>query len=192
MGVEGIGARVARKEDKRFLTGKGRYTDDMTAPGMKYAYFVRSPHAHARIVKIDTAEATKAPGVVAVFTWDDMAKEGCGYLAFPAMFPNADGAKPDLTPRRPLAHEAVRYVGEAVVAVVALTVALLGGLGFRWDPLNLQTRRLEAAEARQPMGMLVKPDNVAGLASYLLSEASGVMTGALIDFDQNVAGAYPE
>lgn len=51
---------------------------------------------------------------------------------------------------------------------------------------------LEAAEARQPMGMLVKPTHVAGLASYLLSEASGVMTGALIDFDQNVAGAYPE
>ena len=51
---------------------------------------------------------------------------------------------------------------------------------------------LEAAEARQPMGMLVKPDHVAGLASYLLSDASGVMTGALVDFDQNVAGAYPE
>lgn len=51
---------------------------------------------------------------------------------------------------------------------------------------------LEAAEARQPMGMLVKPAHVAGLASYLLSEASGVMTGALVDFDQNVAGAYPE
>jgi NAD(P)-dependent dehydrogenase (short-subunit alcohol dehydrogenase family) len=51
---------------------------------------------------------------------------------------------------------------------------------------------LEAAEARQPMGMLVKPAHVAGLASYLLSDASGVMTGALVDFDQNVAGAYPE
>jgi NAD(P)-dependent dehydrogenase (short-subunit alcohol dehydrogenase family) len=51
---------------------------------------------------------------------------------------------------------------------------------------------LEAAEARQPMGMLVKPAHVAGLATYLLSDASGVMTGALVDFDQNVAGAYPE
>ena len=49
MGVEGIGARVARKEDKRFITGKGRYTDDMSVPGMHYAAFVRSPHAHAKI-----------------------------------------------------------------------------------------------------------------------------------------------
>ena len=55
MGVEGIGARVTRKEDKRFLTGKGRYTDDMSVPGMKYAYFVRSPYAHARIRGIDAA-----------------------------------------------------------------------------------------------------------------------------------------
>ncbi len=54
-GVEGIGARVARKEDKRFLTGKGRYVDDMKVPGMKYAVFVRSPHAHAKIKSIDVS-----------------------------------------------------------------------------------------------------------------------------------------
>ena len=54
MGVEGIGARVARKEDKRFISGRGRYTDDMSVPGMCHAAFVRSPHAHAKIVKIDS------------------------------------------------------------------------------------------------------------------------------------------
>ena len=80
---------------------------------------VRSPHAHARIVKIDTMAARKAAGVIAVFTWADMAKEGVGDFSFPAMFPNADGSKPEMTPRRSLAHEAVRYVGEAVAAVVA-------------------------------------------------------------------------
>jgi carbon-monoxide dehydrogenase large subunit len=53
MGIEGIGARVARKEDKRFITGAGRYVDDMVVPGMKHAMFVRSPHAHAQIKKID-------------------------------------------------------------------------------------------------------------------------------------------
>ena len=80
---------------------------------------VRSPHAHARIVKIDTEAARKSPGVIDVFTWADMEKEGCGYFALPAMFPNADGKKPDMTPRRPLAHEVVRFLGEGVVAVVA-------------------------------------------------------------------------
>ena len=119
MATFGKAQYIKRVEDDRLLTGTGGFTDNLARPNQAHVVLVRSPHAHARIVKIDTAEATKAPGVVAVFTWDDMAKEGCGYLAFPAMFPNADGAKPDLTPRRPLAHEAVRYVGEAVVAVVA-------------------------------------------------------------------------
>lgn len=65
MGVEGIGARVLRKEDKRFLTGKGRYTDDMVVPGMKHAAFVRSPHAHAKITGINTDAARKMPGLLA-------------------------------------------------------------------------------------------------------------------------------
>ena len=64
MGVEGIGARVARKEDKRFITGKGKYTDDVRLHGMTYAAFVRSPHAHAKIKKIDTAKALAVPGVL--------------------------------------------------------------------------------------------------------------------------------
>ncbi len=66
MGVEGIGARVARKEDKRFLTGKGRYVDDMKVPGMKFAVFVRSPHAHAKITNIDLSAAKAMPGVIDV------------------------------------------------------------------------------------------------------------------------------
>ena len=68
MGMEGVGARVARKEDKRFITGSGRYTDDMSVPGMKYAAFVRSPHAHAKIASIDTAAAEGMPGVIGVLT----------------------------------------------------------------------------------------------------------------------------
>ncbi len=68
MGIEGIGARVARKEDKRFITGAGRYVDDMVVPGMKHAAFVRSPHAHADIRKVDTRKAEAMPGVIAVLT----------------------------------------------------------------------------------------------------------------------------
>ena len=59
MGIEGIGARVARKEDKRFITGAGRYVDDMVVPGMKHAAFVRSPHAHAEIKKIDVEQGAR-------------------------------------------------------------------------------------------------------------------------------------
>ncbi|MDP1751345.1 MAG: xanthine dehydrogenase family protein molybdopterin-binding subunit [Reyranella sp.] len=119
MAAFGKAQYIKRVEDDRLLTGTGGFTDNLTRPNQAHVVLVRSPHAHARIVKIDTAAAGKAPGVVAVFTWEDMAEEGCGALAFPAMFLNADGSRPEMTPRRSLAHEAVRYVGEAVVAVVA-------------------------------------------------------------------------
>ena len=71
MSATGIGASVKRKEDIRFITGKGHYVDDINRPGQAYAYFLRSPHAHATIDKIDASAALKSPGVVAVFTGAD-------------------------------------------------------------------------------------------------------------------------
>src|SRR5690606_15981633 len=71
-GGTGIGAAVKRVEDKRFLTGRGNYTDDINRPGQTYAYILRSSHAHARIDRIDTSAAAAAPGVLAVFTGEDM------------------------------------------------------------------------------------------------------------------------
>ena len=68
MGVEGIGASVVRKEDRRFITGKGRYVDDIKIVGLTHAHFIRSPHAHAKVKSIDTSAAMKMPGVVAVLT----------------------------------------------------------------------------------------------------------------------------
>lgn len=121
MAVFGKAQYIKRVEDDRLLTGTGGFTDNLTRANQAHVVLVRSPHAHAKITRIDTTEAKKAPGVVAVFTWEDMAKEGAGDFSFPAMFPNADGSKPEMTPRRSLAHEVVRYVGEAVVAVVAET-----------------------------------------------------------------------
>src|SRR3546814_18057675 len=76
----GIGASVRRKEDFRFLTGQGRFTDDIDRPGQVHAYFVRSPHAHARNKRVDTAAAAKAPGVLAVFTGADIAADMVGSL----------------------------------------------------------------------------------------------------------------
>lgn len=122
MGVEGIGARVARKEDKRFLTGKGRYTDDMVVPGMKYAVFVRSPHAHARIVSIDTSAAEAMPGVIGVLNGQQMLADGIGNLICGWMIHSKDGSPMKMGAWRPIAHETVRYVGDAVAVVVADSV----------------------------------------------------------------------
>ena len=80
MGIEGIGARVARKEDKRFITGAGRYVDDMVVPGMKHAVFVRSPHAHAEITGIDVSAAKAMPGVIGVLAGKELKADGIGNL----------------------------------------------------------------------------------------------------------------
>jgi carbon-monoxide dehydrogenase large subunit len=121
MATFGKAQYIKRVEDDRLLTGAGGFTDNLARPNQVHVVLVRSPHAHAKILKIDTAAAKKAPGVVAVYTWADMEKDGVGNFSFPAMFPNADGTKPEMTPRRSLAHEVVRHVGEAVAAVVADT-----------------------------------------------------------------------
>ena len=72
----GIGAHVLRKEDARLVIGRGNFGDDVNLPGQAYAAFVRSPHAHARIRAVDTREASKMPGVIAVFTGADVARDG--------------------------------------------------------------------------------------------------------------------
>jgi len=123
MGVEGIGARVARKEDKRFITGKGRYTDDMVVPGMKHAAFVRSPHAHAEITGIDTKKAEAMPGVIAVLTGAQMREDAIGSLICGWMIHSKDGSPMKMGEWRPLADRKVRYVGDAVAVVVAETRA---------------------------------------------------------------------
>jgi carbon-monoxide dehydrogenase large subunit len=119
MGVEGIGARVARKEDKRFITGRGRYTDDMTVPGMHFAAFVRSPHAHAKIKSIDTSAAKAMPGVVDVLTGEEIAADGIGNLICGWMIKSKNGAPMRMGAYPALAKETVRYVGQPFAVVVA-------------------------------------------------------------------------
>jgi carbon-monoxide dehydrogenase large subunit len=121
MGIEGIGARVARKEDKRFITGAGRYTDDMVVPGMKHAAFVRSPHAHADIRKIDVSRAKAMPGVIGVLTGKELKADGIGNLICGWMIHSKDGTPMKMGAWSPLAVDRVRYVGDAVVIVVAET-----------------------------------------------------------------------
>ncbi len=119
----GIGAPVRRKEDQRFITGKGRYTDDLTRPGQAHAYFVRSPHAHAEIVKIDKAAAEAMPGVLAVLTGDDLAADNIGGLICGWMIHSKDGSPMKAGAHPALAQGKVRYVGDHVAVVVAETLA---------------------------------------------------------------------
>ncbi|RAZ89176.1 xanthine dehydrogenase family protein molybdopterin-binding subunit [Mesorhizobium hawassense] len=121
MGIEGVGARVARKEDKRFITGGGRYVDDMVVPGMKHAVFVRSPHAHAQIKKIDVKKAQAMPGVIGVLTGKELKADGIGNLICGWMIHSKDGSPMKMGAWSPLAVDKVRYVGDAVVIVVADT-----------------------------------------------------------------------
>ncbi|MCV3208755.1 xanthine dehydrogenase family protein molybdopterin-binding subunit [Mesorhizobium sp. YC-39] len=121
MGIEGVGARVARKEDKRFITGAGRYVDDMVVPGMKHAAFVRSPHAHAQIKKIDVKKAQGMPGVIGVLTGKELKADGIGNLICGWMIHSKDGSPMKMGAWSPLAFDKVRYVGDAVVVVVAET-----------------------------------------------------------------------
>jgi carbon-monoxide dehydrogenase large subunit len=115
-----IGAAVRRKEDYRFLTGRGNYVDDMNRPGQAYAYFVRSMVAHAKINSINIKKAARAPGVLAVFTGDDLAGDGIGTM--PCGFA-PDGGPIKEPPRPALAQSKVRYVGDLVAVVVAETLA---------------------------------------------------------------------
>lgn len=118
----GIGAPVRRTEDKRFITGKGRYTDDINVPKQTYASFVLSPHAHATINKVDVTAAAAAPGVVAVFTGQDVADSGIGGLICGWMLHNKDGSDMASGAHPALANEKVRYVGDHVAMVIGETL----------------------------------------------------------------------
>jgi carbon-monoxide dehydrogenase large subunit len=121
MATNGIGASVRRKEDQRFITGRGTYTDDIDRPGQVYAYFVRSPHAHARINGIDKSRAEAAPGVLAVLTGDDVKAAGLGGLICGWMVKSRDGSDMKVGPHPVLAQDKARYVGDHVACVVAET-----------------------------------------------------------------------
>jgi len=123
MSATGIGAPVRRKEDQRFITGKGQYTDDINRPGQAYAVFVRSPHAHASIKKIDTSAAMKSPGCLAVFTGEDIARDKVGNLFCGWMITSKDGSPMKAGTHPVLAQGKVRYVGDHVALVVADTLA---------------------------------------------------------------------
>jgi carbon-monoxide dehydrogenase large subunit len=155
MTTEGIGAAVKRKEDRRFLLGKGNYVDDMVLPNQTYAVFVRSMYAHARIGKIDTAAAKAAPGVVGVFTGEDIAADGLGGLPCGWLIKNKDGS-PMVEPAHPaLAQGKVRHVGDPVAMVVATSraaaKAAAGLVDISYDVLPAIGHLADAVKSSAPL-----------------------------------------
>ena len=123
MSATGIGATVRRKEDQRFITGKGHYTADVNRAGQTHACFVRSPHAHARIKGIDATAASKMPGVVAVLTGADLAVDKLGNLICGWMIHSKDGSAMKMAPHPALAQTKACHVGDPVAVVIAETLA---------------------------------------------------------------------
>jgi aerobic carbon-monoxide dehydrogenase large subunit len=113
-----IGQPVLRREDYRFLTGQGTYTDDINRPGQLHAFILRSPHANARINSIDTSGAASAPGIVAVFTGKDLAADNIGGLPCGWLINSKDGSPMKEPPHPVLAVDRVRHVGDPVAVVI--------------------------------------------------------------------------
>ncbi|RQH03698.1 xanthine dehydrogenase family protein molybdopterin-binding subunit [Paraburkholderia dinghuensis] len=150
-----IGAPVKRKEDYRFLTGAGQYTDDVVLPAQTYAVFVRSPHAHARIKRIDTTAAKASPGVVAVFTGADIAAEKVGGLPCGWLIHSIDGT-PMHEPAHPvIAHETAQHVGDQVALVIAESLKQAKDAAERvevdYEELPAIADTAHAADAGQPL-----------------------------------------
>ncbi len=163
-----FGKSIKRREDPRFITGRGQYVDDLKLPGMTYAAFVRSPHAHARIKSIDVTQAKAHPGVVAVFTGKDMAGVNslpCGWDLRKAK--NIPGVVQDLAmvPHMPLTSDVARHVGDPVAVVIAesQTAAIDAAekVDVAWEPLPAVTATDKATAAGAAQVHADAPGNVA-------------------------------
>jgi aerobic carbon-monoxide dehydrogenase large subunit len=161
----GVGQSVRRVEDQRFITGTGRYTDDINLPGQTYGYALRSPEAHARIVSLDVAEAEAAPGVLAVITGAEIEANGTNELPCAIPMVNRDGSE-GINPLRPvLCIDRVRHVGDHVAFVVAETpsqakdAAELIAVEYESLPAVIDTET--AADAGRPLVHDNVPHNLA-------------------------------
>lgn len=156
-----IGKSVKRVEDKRFITGKGRYTDDINLPGMTHAYILRSPYAHARIKSIDTSAAAAMAGVVTIMTGDEVGHYGvpCGWQV---NFKNGDIMKEP--PHPLLVKDKVRHVGDAVVMVVAesreIAQDAAEAIVVDYEVLPAITDASKAVEAGAPLVHDDVPNNI--------------------------------
>ena len=161
----GSGKSVRRVEDENLLKGAGHFADDATLPDQACVCFLRSPHPHARITAIDTNAAAAMPGVIAVVTGDDLVRAGVKPLPLSADFKRGDGSPSASAPRHALAVGTVRFVGEAVAAVIAQDVAqardAMEAVDIRYDALPCVVDANDAVAAGAPLVWPAASGNVA-------------------------------
>ena len=149
-----IGKPVRRLEDQHLMTGRGKFTDDVSVPGQAHCAFARSQYAHARILGIDTSAAKAAPGVIAVFTGADLIADGVNQMPFAQMHKRPDGSPIVAPPRYPLTADAARFVGNAFAMVIAETrnqakdAAEL--IEVEWEELSAVVEAVDAARPDAP------------------------------------------
>src|SRR5438093_5600541 len=179
MGQFGIGQGIKRFEDARLLRGEGRYLDDVTLPGQAHAVLVRSIHAHARIRSIDTSPARRAPGVLAVLTGADVARDGLGTMQMTLKRKRPDGSPMFAPPHRGLTQDRVRYVGDPVAMVIGQTLAQAEDgaqlVAIDYEPLPSVTSTADAIGGAPVWDEC--PDNV----SNLFEAGDRVATDAAIE-----------
>ncbi len=164
MGQFGMGQPVRRLEDRRLVTGHGRYTDDITLPRQAHAFILRSPHAHAKLGGIDTKAAAAMPGVLAVYTGADLAQGGIGTIPLLAPLPNRDGTPCKAPPYPILVTDRVRHVGDAVAVVIAETLAeardAAEEIAIEYETLPSVTDTAAALERGRPLVWDEAPGNL--------------------------------
>ena len=158
----GIGQSLSRSEDTRLVQGRGSFTDDFCFPSQTYLYVVRSPHPAARILSIDTGAARALPGVLAVLTGEDAVADGLGTFPCRVKRQTRDGRPNFVPPHRALAVDRVRYVGDAVVAVIAESLSIAKDAGelvsIEYEPLPSVSATAQAEGG--PAVWDEAPDNV--------------------------------
>ncbi len=163
----GIGQGVTREEDPRLLKGRGLFVNDVNLPDQSYAVVLRSPHAHAEIRSIDTSAAAALPGVLAVYTGEDVAADNLGVPGMPAKWLRPDGEPMKYRPQPPLALGRVRYVGDPVALIVADTLAqahdAAEAVAVDYLPLPSITDTARTVDADAALVWDDSPDNVSGL-----------------------------
>src|SRR6201993_474841 len=158
------GQPVRRVEDRRFITGHGCYLDDIARPRQAHAFMLRSPHAHARIGAIDTAAALAAPGVLAILTGVDLARDGLGGIPCLSAVTNRDGTSSVLPPHPAIARDRVRHVGDPVAVVGAESPAAARDaaelIGVDYEPLPAVVDTAHALDPGQPQVWDEEPGNL--------------------------------
>src|SRR5579864_984617 len=166
----GAGKSPKRLEDQRLLTGKGHFIDDKPEDGALWLHVLRSPHAHAKIMSIDTRAARAMQGVQAVYTGADLVADDIGTLPTLLVFPRPDGSPMTVPPRRLLAHELVRFAGEGVAAVVAtsrvVAQSAAEAIVVEYQELPAVIDPVAAAKPGAPVVWSEVPDNIVAAMSY--------------------------